>query len=128
MYICAIKVLNGAIMENVYMLTDVAILGKIGEKLKSVRLKQNITQQSLSEAANVSLSTVKKIEKGEIRSFDSLLRLLRTLGKLDILQPLVEEEQLSPNEYFQLVQSSKTNKRKRAVGKLNEKDKEEPEW
>lgn len=115
-------------MENVYMLTDVAILGKIGEKLKSVRLKQNITQQSLSEAANVSLSTVKKIEKGEIRSFDSLLRLLRTLGKLDILQPLVEEQQLSPNEYFQLVQSSKTNKRKRAVGKLNEKDKEEPEW
>ena len=114
-------------MENVYMLTDVAILGKIGEKLKSVRLKQNITQQSLSEAANVSLS-VKKIEKGEIRSFDSLLRLLRTLGKLDILQPLVEEQQLSPNEYFQLVQSSKTNQRKRAVGKLNEKDKEEPEW
>ena len=115
-------------MENVYMLTDVAILGKIGEKLKSVRLKQNITQQSLSEAANVSLSTVKKIEKGEIRSFDSLLRLLRTLGKLDILQPLVEEEQLSPNEYFQLVQSSKTNLRKRAAGKLNEKHQEESEW
>ena len=66
-------------MENIYMLTDVAILGKIGEKLRSVRLKQNITQQSISEAANVSLSTVKKIEKGEIRSFDSLLRLLRTL-------------------------------------------------
>ena len=57
-------------MENIYMLTDGAILGKIGERLKSVRLKQNITQQSLSEAANVSLSTVKKIEKGEIRSFD----------------------------------------------------------
>ena len=34
-------------MENIYMLTDVAILGKIGEKLRSVRLKQNITQQSL---------------------------------------------------------------------------------
>ena len=115
-------------MENVYMLTDGAILGKIGERLKSVRLKQNITQQSLSEAANVSLSTVKKIEKGEIRSFDSLLRLLRTLGKLDIFQPLVEEEQLSPNEYFQLVQSSKNYQRKRAAGKLNEKHQEESEW
>ena len=115
-------------MENVYMLSDVAILGKIGEKLKSDRLKQNITQQSLSEAANVSLSSVKKIEKGEIRSFDSLLRLLRTLGKLDILQPLIEEEQLSPNEYFQLVHSSKTNQRKRAAGKLHEKHQEESEW
>ena len=59
-------------MENVYMLADGAILEKIGERLKSVRLKQNITQQSLAEAANVSLSTIKKIEKGEIRSFDSL--------------------------------------------------------
>ena len=31
---------------------------------------------------DVSLSSIKKIEKGEIRSFDSLLRMLRTLGKL----------------------------------------------
>ena len=115
-------------MENVYMLTDGVIFGKIGERLKSVRLKQNITQQSLAEAANVSLSTVKKIEKGEIRSFDSLLRLLRTLGQLDVLQPLVEEEQLSPNEYYQLVQSSMANMRKRAAGKLNEKHQEASEW
>ena len=102
-------------MENVYMLTDVAILRKIGERLKSVRLKQNITQQSLAESANVSLSTVKKIEKGEIRSFDSLLRLLRTLGKLDVLQPLVEEEQLSPNEYYKWVYEQKKKIRKRAT-------------
>ena len=65
------------------MLTDMVILTRIGEKLKTVRLKQNITQQSLAEAANVSLSTVKKIEKGEIRSFDAFLRILRTLGQLD---------------------------------------------
>ena len=104
-------------MDNVYMLTDAVILRKIGERLKSVRLKQNITQQSLSEAANVSLSTVKKIEKGEIRSFDSLLRLLRTLGKLDVLQPLVKEEQLSPNEYYKWVYEQNRKMRKRASNK-----------
>ena len=81
------------------MLSDMAILERIGENLKSARLKQNITQQSLSEAANVSLSSIKKIEKGEIRSFDSLLRMLRTLGKPDMLQQLVEEEQLSPSAH-----------------------------
>ena len=32
--------------------------------------------------------------KGEIGSFDSLLRVLRTLGKLNVFQPLVDEEQL----------------------------------
>lgn len=115
-------------MDNIYMLTDTAILTKIGEKLKSIRLKQNITQQSLADAANISLSTLKSIEKGNIRSFDSLLRIMRTLGKLDVLQPLIEEEQMSPSEYYKMVQSSKTMQRKRAVGKLNGNKKEESEW
>ena len=110
------------------MLSDAAILSRIGEKLKTIRLKQNITQQSLSEAADVSLSSIKKIEKGEIGSFDSLLRVMRILGRLEVLQPLVEEEQLSPNEYYKLVQSSKTNVRKRAAGKLNNTNKEESTW
>ena len=115
-------------MDNVYMLTDVAILSKIGNHLKQARLKQNITQQSLSETAKVSLSSIKKVEKGDIRSFDSFIRLLRTLGKLDVLQPLVEEEQLSPSEYYELVHSSKIRQRKRAVGKLNNSSKEDSEW
>lgn len=115
-------------MIDIYMLTDTAILTTIGEKVKAVRLKQNITQQSLAEAANVSLSTIKKIEKGEIRSFDALLRMLRTLGMLDTLQQLVEEEQLSPSEYYNMVQASQTHRRKRAVGKLNSTRKEESEW
>ena len=97
------------------MLADTAILNRIGNKLKATRLKQNITQQSLADAAGVSLSSLKKIEKGEIGSFDSFLRVLRTLGKLDVFQPLVDEEQLSPSEYYELVQSIKEkHQRKRA--------------
>lgn len=115
-------------MEDIYILSDVAICNRIGSKLKSIRLRQNITQQSLAESADVSLSSIKKIEKGEIRSFDSLLRVLRILGKLDVLQPLVEEEQLSPNEYFKFIQSAKKHERKRAAGKLNIKNKEESTW
>ena len=109
------------------MLSDEMIQHKIGEKLKAVRLKQNITQQALSEESGVSLSSVKKIEKGEIGSFDSLLRLLRMLGKLDILLPLVEDEQLSPSEYYELVQKAGAHQRKRAAGKTH-KEKEEPTW
>ncbi len=115
-------------MEDIYILSDVAICNRIGSKLKSIRLRQNITQQSLAESADVSLSSIKKIEKGEIRSFDSLLRVLRILGKLDVLQPLVEEEQLSPNEYFKFIQSAKKHERKRAAGKLKINNKEESTW
>ena len=112
-------------MEDIYVLSDEMIRRKMGEKLKAVRLRQNITQQTLAEEAGVSLSSVKKIEKGEIGSFDSLLRMLRMLGKLGVLLPLVEEEQLSPSEYYEMLQKSASHQRKRAAGK---KDKEELQW
>lgn len=110
------------------MLSDATILAKLGARIKSSRLKQNITQESLAISANISLSSVKKIESGEIKSFDSLLRVLRVLGKLDIFQSMVDEEQLSPSEYYELVNSTKKVTRKRAVGKINTNKKEESEW
>jgi len=115
-------------MDDIYILSDTLIQRRIGNKLRGVRLRQNITQQSLAESAEVSLSTVKKIENGEIGSFGSLLRVLRILGRLDLLQALVEEEQLSPNEYYELVHAAQKKMRKRAVGRINNKKKEEPEW
>ena len=115
-------------MEDIYTLADPIITQKIGEKLKKTRLKQNITQTNLAEEAGISLSTLKKMENGDISSCDSLLRMLRTLGLLDVLQPLVEEEQLSPNEYYELVNSVNRKTRKRACSKVNPKIKQESEW
>lgn len=114
-------------MKDVYVLADEEIQRKIGDRLKALRLKQNITQQSLAEESGVSLSSVKKIEKGEIGSFDTLLRVLRTLGKLDVLLPLVEEEQMSPNEYYELMQKVGAHQRKRAARKT-QKEKEGQSW
>ena len=94
--------------------TDAQILQKIGSRLKSIRLKHNMTQQELSNQSMVSVSTIKKIEDGQINSFDSLLRLMRILGKLDLLQELTKEEKLSPNEYYAMVNSVKKHQRKRA--------------
>ena len=70
-------------MDDIYTLSDTQLSKRIGEKLKAIRLKRNITQQSLAEAASISLSSVKKVENGEIGSFDTLLRILRTLGMLE---------------------------------------------
>ena len=128
MYICSRKVVISTIMEDVCMMSDAVILAKIGERLKALRLKQNITQMSLAEAANVSLSVVKNVEKGEIRSIDAFLRLLRTLGQLEVLLPLVEEQQLSPNEYYELMQKTEVRQRKRASGRINHAGKEDAGW
>lgn len=115
-------------MSNLYESADKQIACRMGESLKALRLKQNITQQSLADASQISLSTVKKIESGEIGSFDAFLRMLRTLGKLEILQPLVEQEEMSPNEYYEFVNSRKKKVRKRASGTLQPKRQEKSEW
>ncbi len=114
-------------MEDIYTLSDVQIQKKIGDKIKATRLKQNITQDSLAESASISRSSVQKAESGEIKSFDTFLRILRTLGMLDEINHLCEEEQLSPSEYYDMVNSARKSRRKRAVGSVNT-NKEESEW
>ncbi len=114
-------------MDNIYSLSDIQFEQRIGGKIRSIRLKQNITQQDLSNQAVVSVSTVKKIESGRISSFGSLLRLMRVLGVLDLLQDLLEEEKLSPNEYYELVTSKEKHQRKRARGS-DKTEREESEW
>ena len=96
------------------VLSEVQIQKKIGEKIKATRLKQNITQDSLAESASISCSSVQKVESGEIKSFDTFLRILRTLGMLDELHHQCKEEELNPSEYYDLVNSIKKNRRKRA--------------
>lgn len=116
-------------MDDIYMLSDLRIIQKIGEKLKYMRLKQNITQEDLAKESNVSVSTIKKIESGEIGRFDSFIRVLRILGGLDTLEPLIEQAQLSPSEYYDLVNSSKKKIRKRAIAKnIKPKGEEDSTW
>ena len=45
-----------------------------------------------------------------------------------MLLPLVEEEQLSPSEYYELVNKASKAQRKRAAGKSVKKDKKEQVW
>lgn len=117
-------------MDNVYFLSDAELVTRISAKLKELRLKQNISRQDLSAKSGVSISSVVRMEDGEIKSFDSFLRILRTLGKIDILLPLMQEEEISPNEYYRMVHSTKSNQRRRASRKKSGSDKkqEDPEW
>ncbi len=115
-------------MDDIYILSDQEIRKRVGEKLKAARLKQNITQHSLSEASCVPVSTLKRIESGEIGSFDAFLRIMRTLGLLDSLSPLVEEERMSPAEYWDFMNKSQGRRRKRAAGTIKTQKKEGTEW
>ncbi len=110
------------------MLSDAEITKRISEKLKELRLKQNISRQDVSVSSGVSMSSIVRMEDGEIKSFESFLRILRTLGKIDVLLPLLKEEEISPNEYYKLVHSAKTKKRMRASRSNTNIQQEESEW
>ena len=99
--------------ENIYMLPDSEIRRRLGQKISHLRLRQDFTQVSLAEQAQVSLTTLKRIENGDISYFDSLMRVLRIL---DVLSSLIKKDEMSPNEYFEFVESRKKKQRKRATG------------
>lgn len=130
-YICIIIDVSTTMEENIYILPDGEIRRRLGQKVRQLRLRQNFTQASLAEQAQVSLTTLKKIEKGDISYFDSLMRVLRILGELDVFSQLIKEEEMSPNEYFEFVEANKKKQRKRASGgkEINlQPNTEESEW
>ncbi len=110
------------------MLSDAEITSRISARLKELRLKQNISRQDLAVSSGVSMSSIVRMEDGEIKSFESLIRVLRTLGKIDVLLPLVEEEEISPNEYFQMVHTAKPKQRRRASKSVIDNQQEKSEW
>ena len=111
------------------MLSDAEITNRISAKIKELRLKQNISRQDMASTSGVSVSSIARIEDGEIKSFESFLRIIRSLGKMELFMPLLQEEEISPNEYYKMVQSAKTKQRKRASRSNNNNNRQEnPEW
>lgn len=116
-------------MDDIYILSDSAISGRISARLKETRLKQNMSRQELAARSGVSVSSISRMEEGEIKSFDSFLRVLRILGQLEVLLPLVREIEPSPAEYFRMVQENKSGARKRASKRCkSDKMEEESQW
>lgn len=115
-------------MIDMYALSDAQVLAKIGRNLRMERLRQNITQESLAISAGISLSSIKKIEKGDIGSFDSLVRVLRILGKLGDIAVLIQEEEMSPKEYYEFLNARNSHRRKRASGGVKKNTEEVSLW
>lgn len=115
-------------MDNVYILTDADIQHRLSEKIRTLRLQQNYSQQKLAVRSGVSVSTIIRTENGQTTTMDTFVRLLRQLGKLDVLIPLLEDEPMSPTEYYRLQQVAQLPIRKRATKSIRTTEKEETTW
>lgn len=77
-------------------MSDPAVLVKIGQRIKEIRIRKSITQEELARYSGVSTLTVANIEKGKSVSLLLFITLLRSLGLLENLEQLVPEMKISP--------------------------------
>jgi transcriptional regulator with XRE-family HTH domain len=81
---------------------DDLVLRELGERLARTRLEKNLSQAGLAKEAGVSKRTVERVEAGEAVKSNSLIRVLRGLGQLEVLDRLVPEPLPSPVERLRL--------------------------
>ena len=107
-----------------YSLADKQIAIEIGGRIRSLRLRRNMTQQQLSDATMLSLNAIKSTESGKAK-LSTLIAVLRELGALDGLDHFIPEVTISP---LQLAKS-KGKQRQRASGKRSQRPrKEDVSW
>jgi putative transcriptional regulator len=103
--------------------TDTAVLKELGARLARTRLEQNISQEQLAADAGISKSTVERIETGREVKLTSFVRILRALGRLELLDRLVPEPLLSPIERVRI-----QGRRRRRAGGRREKPGQPGVW
>ncbi len=80
---------------DLYSMTDQAIIAELGQRLRSLRLRKNVTQQQLATATALSLNVIKSLEAGRGK-LSSLVAVLRELGALQELDNCLPESAVSP--------------------------------
>jgi transcriptional regulator with XRE-family HTH domain len=83
-------------------LNDNAVLEELGKRLAQTRLERNLSQGRLAIEAGVSKATIERLEAGEPVKSTSLIRVLRSLGRLEALDQLLPEPLPSPIERIRL--------------------------
>lgn len=68
--------------------TQEEILRELGERLRTQRLAQSLTQKDLAAMAGLALGTVKTLERSGSCSLETLIRVVQVLGLSDELQRL----------------------------------------
>jgi len=76
--------------------TDQEICREIGGRLKAYRLQQNRTVAEVSEKAGLNRNTVLNAERGVNPGLETVVKILRVLGRLDALEGFLPPPGLSP--------------------------------
>ncbi len=78
------------------------VLEEIGTRLRRVRLDRNVSIEELARSAGVGVSTVRRLEAGKSAGTQSLVRVLRALGRLQAIDAFLPAPEVSPIEIAKL--------------------------
>lgn len=107
--------------SNWSLMTDDALTRHIGGFIRHHRLEQNISQEELARQAAISRSTLSLLESGKTVTLATLIRVLRVLGLLRVMEIFTFEKVISPLALARMEQ--KTRKRaKKSGGASGESD------
>jgi transcriptional regulator with XRE-family HTH domain len=98
--------------EDTYSLSDREIAEDLGRKLRDIRLKRNMTREKLQSITGIHAKTIGDAESGKNVTIITLIGILRGLGAMNLIEPLIEEEIVSPAMMFK----NRGKVRKRATG------------
>jgi len=101
-----------------YSMSDKAILAELGAQIKQMRLNQNVSQAKLATNSGLARSTISELENRGNGSMMSLVQVLRSLKRLELLNMFSTEVMISPVQVAKLY----GKKRKRASGNHDNKD------
>lgn len=106
------------------LMSDSALIATIGNFVKKQRINQNRTQHDIAKDAGISRSTLSLLERGEKISLSSLIRVLRILDLLYVMDAFFISDEISPVEYAKL----KKKEKKRVRKKKNMQTREDSKW
>ena len=94
-----------------YGMTDKAILSLLGDRLKTLRLRKNITLEELHLRTGISINTLKSLEKGHGK-LATLIAVLRSYSELEHIDQFIPPIQISPIQLFKLQGKQRQRARK----------------
>lgn len=76
--------------------SDTEILERIGARLEALRKARGLTQTEAATRAGLGRNTLYRAEQGENPTLQTVIRLLRTYGRLAALESFVPAPEISP--------------------------------
>lgn len=111
-------------INNLYEMSDMAIVRLIGKELQRSRVEKNITQEELGQAAGIDRSFLSQVENGRPSSILTVIQILRALQRLELLVTFIQQPVISP----MMVAKMEKEKRIRATRKKLDDNKNFSSW